>query len=742
MGKEGITMKNHRGKVPVPVLMTGALAILGLGVLCLFCALESRDAASLRSNAAPVIGLRDSIRGNSGDTIDPVTGSGHAAINEKGSSIPSFLTKKRNTADAVVSEDLLEDREQDETSSRPVRYSARHILVKFASEVEDEIDRGEKLQVPGNLQCMLPRGRVWKVEVEPGGSVEELLEEYRGGHAHMVQYAQLDYECDAQAKVDKDRLKRFASAIGKRIGNMRLEKNEKRKRGMAAKDSSKDGTFLWYLKNINIETAWTETFGSPAVTVALLDTGVAYEEYPIQEHELPRLFTQNGAYTTAQGLERAAIWVNEREVPGNDIDDDLNGYVDDVNGFDFIDHDAHPNDDNGHGTHLANLIWHSTTEASLGIAPDCTLMIVKVLDHRGKGSSFTLAEGIYYAVDHGADIINLSLAWPVGLEPGPVVHDAVLYAHNAGVIVVAGTGNDARDAVCYPAAYDEVIAVGAVQLDHQLAYYSNQGPEVDIVAPGGNVYLDLDYDLYPDGILQETFDPYYKMTDREEILADPSRLGYAFLQGTSMATGITTGVIALILSVDPSLDTGGIRDILAKTALDLGPQGRDTEYGHGLVNAGGAISLLSGLNEGGSYLAGVNLTLTKKGNIWKDTLEKKAPKKSENKKEKDDDDDNDTYDKFRAISARQVFNIDMDQDGYVSYQVGGLDCNDHDPAVYPGAPEIANDGIDQDCDGEDLVLSYVSPCTNPECLSGTEADPEIPEYVTCDNGEEIGEGCI
>ncbi|MGA1795828.1 MAG: S8 family serine peptidase [bacterium] len=741
-------MRNHIGKVPVPVLVAGALAILGLGVWCLSCALESRNAAFVCSNPAAEIRLTDPIRENEGDRTEHETGSGYSALNEKGSSISSFLTKKHNAGNAVVSEDTIEDREQEETSYRPVRYSTRHILVKFTPEVEEEIDQGEKPPVPGKLQCVLPKGRVWKVEVEADGSVEGLLEEYQGDHADMVQYAQLDYECDAQGGFDKDRLKRFASSIEKRIGNTRLERNEKRKRWMPRDYSSKDGTFLWYLKNIDIEAAWAESFGSPALTIALLDTGVAYEENPIQENELSRLSTtSDGAYIAAQGLEKAAIWVNEGEVPRNGLDDDLNGYVDDVNGFDFIDHDAHPNDDNGHGTHLANLIWHSTTEASVGIAPDCTLMIVKVLDHRGKGFSCTLAEGIYYAVDHGANVINLSLAWPVGLEPGPVVRDAILYAHNAGVIVVAGTGNDARDAVCYPAAYDEVIAVGAVQLDSRLAYYSNRGPEVDVVAPGGNIYLDLDEDLYPDGILQETFDPRYEMTDRGEILADPSRLGYAFLQGTSMATGITTGVIALILSVDPSLDTGGIRDILAKTARDLGPQGRDAEYGYGLINAGDAISFLSGLKGGGLYPAGVNRTLTRKGNIRNDASEKKAPKQSRDKIDKydkydDDDHDDDDDNKFRAISARWIGNMDMDDDGYISYKAGGLDCNDHDPAIYPGAPEIANDGIDQDCNGEDLVLTYVSPCSNCECAEGTGADPEIPEYVTCDNGEEIGEGCI
>ncbi|MGA1843942.1 MAG: S8 family serine peptidase [bacterium] len=737
-------MKNHIGKVPVPVLITGGLALLGLGVLCLFCALESRNAAFMCSNPAAEIRLTDPIRENDGDRTDHETGSGYSAMNEQGSSISSFITKKHNTGDAVVSEDPLEDREQEETSSRPVRYSTRHILVKFTPEVEEEIDRGEKPPVPGKLQCVLPKGRVWKVEVEADGSVEELLEEYQGDHADMVQYAQLDYECDAQGGFDKDRLKRFASSIEKRMGNKKLQQKPKRRWGKSEKYSSED-SFLWYLKNIDIETAWVKTFGNPSVTVALLDTGVAYEEYPIQEHELPRLSTRSESYMNAQGLERAAIWINEGEVPGNGMDDDLNGYVDDVNGFDFIDRDAHPNDDNGHGTHLANLIWHSTTEASIGIAPDCTLMIVKVLDHRGKGFSCTLAEGIYYAVDHGADIINLSLAWPVGLEPGPVVHDAILHAHNAGVIVVAGTGNDARDAVCYPAAYNEVIAVGAVQFDSRLAYYSNHGPEAEVVAPGGNLYLDLDGDRYPDGILQETFDPRYEMTDRGEILADPSRIGYTFLQGTSMATGITTGVIALILSVDPSLDTGGIRDILAKTALDLGPQGRDAEYGYGLINAGGAISFLSGLKGRGSYLAGVNLSLTKKGNIRNAVTEKDAPKKLKDKRDKHDDDDDDYWDddnKFRAISAWWIGNMDMDDDGYVSYMAGGLDCDDHDPAVYPGAPEIANDGIDQDCDGEDLVLTNVNLSNNCECAEGTEADPEIPEYVTCDNGEEIGEGCI
>ncbi|MGA1791620.1 MAG: S8 family serine peptidase [bacterium] len=633
----------------------------------------------------------------------------------------------------------IENNENKEKAGRVVNYNRKHILVKFLPEIEDGIDMGGEPELPGKLKCMLSKGRVWKIEVGEDETVEELLEKFHMDHSHMVQYAQLDYECDAQGGSMYKPLRKIISEIDKKIKkDKKIKVSEKKKdiiHRMTGASILYNNSFFWYLEQINIEKAWEETSGDPKVVIALLDTGVAYEDGNIQAHEYPRLASDAEQYKTAFGLNGLNLWTNPNEIPGNGIDDEGNGYVDDVNGFDFIDYDAHPNDDNGHGTHLANIIAHKFGNDSIGVASNCTLMNLKILNHRGKGYSSTLAEGIYYAADHGADVINLSLAWPVGLEPGPVVQEAISYAVNAGAIILAGTGNDSQHSVCYPAAYDEVIAVGATQLNWTRAYYSNVGPEVEFMTPGGNIYLDQDFDGYPDGILQETFETRYEFLDSSDILANPSVFGYNFLQGTSMATAIATGVVALLRSIDNSLDLTEIREILRKTATDLGHPGRDEQYGHGLINAGAAMDLLC-------YGIESNLTRYGRGILENKKINTKKPKDNHKWWEKNIKDQDDDDERFHAISASQDADMDKDQDGYVTYEAGGMDCDDNDPSINPGAIEIPNDGIDQNCDGSDEIVTENGAYTHPDCLD----DPEKPEFDTgcsnCLNGEEVSEDCI
>lgn len=362
-------------------------------------------------------------------------------------------------------------------------------------------------------------------------------------------------------------------------------------------EDSDNNPYLQYLYDINIDDAWDETEGEDSVVIALVDTGIAYEDANIEAHEYERLSSEATKFKKAPGLQNLNLWVNEGETSDNSADDDSNGYVDDVNGFDFVDHDAYPHDDNGHGTYLANIIAYNDEDA-LGIAKNCALMPVKVLDHRGIGYASVVAEGIYYAVDHGADIINLSLAWVPGLDPGPIVHDAIIYAAQAGVIMVAGSGNNGTNTVCYPAAYPETIAVGATQFDddHTRAYYSNYGDELEIMAPGGNALLDLNNDGYADGIVQEILMPKYQYSLSGETLANPSEFGYAFLQGTSVSTAIVSGVVGLILSEDPNMGLAEVRNLLYTTATKIGDKKKNfqKEYGYGLINAGAAIAVLNG----------------------------------------------------------------------------------------------------------------------------------------------------
>ncbi len=255
-----------------------------------------------------------------------------------------------------------------------------------------------------------------------------------------------------------------------------------------------------------------------------------------------------------------------------------------VAGYDFVNDDSHPNDDGAHGTHVTGTIAQNTNNnyGVAGIAFNTTIMPIKVLSAAGPGTYAMIADGIYYATVNGAKIINLSLG---GSSNSTTLMDAVEYAYDNGVTIFAAAGNDSSSSLIYPAAYDAyVIAVGATRYDETLSYYSNFGPSLDIVAPGGqiyvedtNEYLDQNEDGYPDGVLQQTFGD------------TPVDWAYWFYQGTSMSTPHASGVAALLLAQNSSLTPDQIRNALQDTAEDLGASGKDNTYGWGLIDAQAAL---------------------------------------------------------------------------------------------------------------------------------------------------------
>ena len=245
-----------------------------------------------------------------------------------------------------------------------------------------------------------------------------------------------------------------------------------------------------------------------------------------------------------------------------------------LSGYDFVDDDEHANDANGHGTHVAGTVAQATDNGQgvAGVAPGAAILPVRVLDADGVGSSVDVAAGIIWAVDNGADVINMSLG---SGSPSMVIEEACAYAHEAGVLVVASSGNDGySNFVGYPAAFGTTVAVGATDFRYEVAYYSNQGAELDLVAPGGDLGADHNGDGYPDGVLQET--------------TIAGHFGYYFMSGTSMATPHVAGAAALLVSAGVT-DLEDLRGALTSTADDLGAAGRDDVYGHGLVNPVAAL---------------------------------------------------------------------------------------------------------------------------------------------------------
>ncbi len=289
--------------------------------------------------------------------------------------------------------------------------------------------------------------------------------------------------------------------------------------------------YQWNLDMLDAEAAWTMGTGT-GVVVAVLDTGV---------------------YT---GGEDTPVRM--------------------LRGYDFADGDSNPHDDVGHGTHVAGTIAQATDNGRgvAGLAPDATILPVRVLGTYG-GDAYSVASGITYAVDEGADVINMSLG---GSYYTSVLEDAVDYATSRGVIVVAASGNEGSSSVGYPASFEGVIAVGAVGADATIAAYSNGGRGLDVVAPGGDMGADANGDGYADGILQETL--------------EYGRVGYQFYEGTSMAAPHVSAVAALLLSA--GAEPSRVDDIILGTAKDMGGSGWDTWSGYGLIDPVAALGYVMG----------------------------------------------------------------------------------------------------------------------------------------------------
>jgi len=311
-------------------------------------------------------------------------------------------------------------------------------------------------------------------------------------------------------------------------------------------------SYQWHLSLINMEQAWDIEFGGdPSVIVAVLDSGIAYEDY--------------------DGYYQAPDLINTSFVPG----------------FDFINFDSHPNDDHGHGTHVAGTIAQTTHNdyGVAGIAFKTSIMPIKVLDSEAHSTDVIVALGIRWAADNGADVISMSLSFNSSLTPEdcPYLTEAVQYAYSKGVILVAASGNDGGGVVSLPAAYSEVIAVGAIHSGGERANYSQYGTMLDVVAPGGDP-VDRDGNGYIDGILQETFNL---------ETHDPEDFGFFFSYGTSSAASHVSGVIALLLAQNHTRTQNNIHEILQTTSIDVGDPGWDNEYGYGLINAAAALKAFS-----------------------------------------------------------------------------------------------------------------------------------------------------
>ena len=290
------------------------------------------------------------------------------------------------------------------------------------------------------------------------------------------------------------------------------------------------------------------------------------------------------------------IWVNPKEIPGNGVNDDGNEKVDDVHGWDFVDDkdSVIPYPWDAHGMACAGLVAATGNNGIgvVGVAWNCRIMPICIVHGYGWATDEDIATAIRYAAKSGADV--LSNSWHG--SPMPVIHSAIkdvtalngIGRNGKGCIVLAASGNVdpstySDRGVMYPAAYSEVIAVGATDPEGEVCDYSFGGAELDIVAPGGGVGDKGDI-CTTDLLAEHGYSSHNHDADLDKNYTDT-------FAGTSAACPIAAGVAALVLSIDPNLTNREVRRVLLRSASDLGPQGRDEQYGFGQVDAHAAVAL-------------------------------------------------------------------------------------------------------------------------------------------------------
>jgi predicted outer membrane repeat protein len=279
--------------------------------------------------------------------------------------------------------------------------------------------------------------------------------------------------------------------------------------------------------DIDAPEAWDIYTGNPDIIVAVVDTGVDYMHRDLDDN----------------------MWINIGEIAGNGIDDDGNGYVDDIYGYDFCNTDSDPCDDRGHGTHCAGTIA-AEGDNGLDIAGVCfraRIMALKFLGSDGYGNTSDAVTAFYYAVENGADVISNS--WSSGAY-SRTLEQAIDYAHSQGLIMVASAGNNYSSSPRYPAYYDHMISVAATDSNDDKVSFSNYGDWVDIAAPGVDIL----------SLRAEN-------TSRGTVYDDYTTV----LSGTSMACPHVAGACALLLSANPRLTCDDVNDILMSTTDPIAP---------------------------------------------------------------------------------------------------------------------------------------------------------------------------
>ena len=419
----------------------------------------------------------------------------------------------------------------------PSGYAPDEVVVRYAPEAADRA-RSAARRSTGTVQAATIAPDTAVVRIRDGESVAETISELKRRGA--IASATPNWEARIAAFIPNDPGR--ARVPG---GWQALQWNLLPGAGVAAPE------------------AWDNTIragsgGGRGVTVAVLDTGVAYRN--------------RGRFRRSPDLSRYRF----------------------ARGYDFVDRDPYPLDDNGHGTHVASTIAESAHNGIgvVGIAYGATVMPVRVLNKYGVGRSAGIAAGIRFAARRGADVINLSFEFDrrVRTVDIPEIIDALRYARRRGALTVAAAGNTGVGRVAFPARADRVMSVGATTEHGCQADYSNRGSELDIVAPGGGDDANLPAEADRCRPWERSGRDIYQMTFVGSVRRFGLPSGYT---GTSMAAPHVSAVAALVIAsrvLGRRPTPAALEAHLKATSTDLGPARRDDRYGAGRVDATSATT--------------------------------------------------------------------------------------------------------------------------------------------------------
>jgi len=391
-----------------------------------------------------------------------------------------------------------------QAASQPTTYAPDHLLVKVAFGAGIESVGLQALGVLDAQPLFAAQGQVYLLTIIPGSDVVAMAE--RLAADPRVLWAEPDYLAYPAATTPTDPL--FPDQ--------------------------------WGLDKIDAPEAWDVITGTNTVIIAIIDSGIDFSHPDLA----------------------GKIWVNPGEIAGNSLDDDNNGFIDDVNGWDFVNGDNSPADDNGHGTQVAGIAAAATNNA-LGVAGvcwNCSVMPVKVMQASGVANYSAIAQGVLYAAQKGARVINLSLG---GYSYSNALRDAVQAAADIyGAVVIAGAGNDGISAPFYPAAYESVLAVTGTDQNDVKASFSDYGSWVDVSAPS--------------------------------VAITTTFMGgdYGTVQGTSYAAAFVSGQTGLIWSQHPDWDPSVVGAQISYTSEDIDSlnPGYAGQLGRGRINAHAAVT--------------------------------------------------------------------------------------------------------------------------------------------------------